>query len=622
MCRLAATGLARDHGISARYTPEYNGLVQARLPSLLLRQTPSRTVGVLAGAACVAAVTLLLFPLRQFVPSNSLGVVYLLAVLLISTVFGRGPGLATAVASAVAYEYFHLPPFYRWTLTGSGELVTILVFLAAALLAGFVGDLARSRAVEAEEQRRTADLAADLAHLLLRAEDLRTALPAAAQCLARALELRYAAIEQAVVAADARYAALPLRDGATQIATLLIPTDLPKPTMLRLRRQVVPSLRALLAAARDREAVAEEQAALRRIATLVAGGTNPSEVFNAVTREMGRIMGTRYTDMNRFEADGTLTMLSHWDDHGGRDHFVPLGSRWPIEDMPVARMVWQTGKPARLTTCDEDAGEFLRRARDWALGSVVGSPIMVENQLWGVMIVFSRAEDPQPEAIEERMMKFTELLGTAIANAESRAELTASRARIIAAADESRRRIERDLHDGAQQRLVTLGLELRKAEAMAPPYLKALLSHTVEGLAGAADDLQELSRGLHPAMLSKGGLCPALKMLARRSSVPVELNVSDVGPQPERVEAGVYYVVSEALTNAAKHAKASIVHIDLTVDDTAVRLCIRDDGIGGADPRNGSGLIGLKDRVAVIGGEMEITSPVGSGTSLVVTIPC
>ncbi|GAA1299689.1 hypothetical protein Psi02_63100 [Planotetraspora silvatica] len=588
----------------------------------MLRKTPSLKVGVLAGAACVAVVTMLLFPLRQFVPSNSLGVVYLLGVLLISTAFGLRPGLATAVASAVAYEYFHMPPFYRWTLTGDGEMVTILVFLATALLAGFVGDLARSRAVEAEEQRRTADLAADLAHLLLQAGDLRTALPAAAQRLAQALELPYAVIRPEVVAADEYHVALPLRDGATQVATLLIPTGLPESTLMRLHEQVVTSLQALLGAACDREAVAEEQAALRRIATLVASGADPTEVFNAVTRELGRIMGTRYTDMNRFESDGTLTMLSHWDDHGGRDHFVPLGSRWPIQDMPVAKLVWQTGKPARRTTFDDGAGEFLKRAREWALRSAVGSPIMVENQLWGVMIAFSRAEDPQPEAIEERMMKFTELLGTAIANAQSRAELTASRARIIAAADESRRRIERDLHDGAQQRLVTLGLELRAAEAMAPPDLRARLSHLVEGLAGAVEDLQELSRGLHPAMLSKGGLCPALKMLARRSSVPVKLNVNNVGSQPERVEAAVYYIVSEALTNTAKHAQASVVHIDLTVDDMAVRLCIRDDGIGGADPRNGSGLIGLKDRVAVIGGEMEITSPVGSGTSLLITIPC
>ncbi|GAA4562848.1 hypothetical protein GCM10023193_30520 [Planotetraspora kaengkrachanensis] len=590
-----------------------------RLPSSLLRQAPSLPVGVLAGSACVAAVTLLLFPLRHFVPPNSLGVVYLLGVVLISTVFGLGPGLATAVASALAYEYFHLPPFNQWTLTGSGEFVTTLVFLATALLAGFVGDLARSRAVEAEEQRRTADLAADLAHLLLRAEDLRTALPAAAQRLAQALDLRYAAIEPAVVAATGRYGALPMRDGATQIATLLIPTDLPEPTLLRLHQQVVPSLQALLGAACDREVVAAEQAALRRVATLVAGGAGPSEVFNAVTREMGRIMGTRHTDMTRFEVDGTLTMLSHWDDHDGLDHFVPHGSRRPIEDVPVARLVWETGKPARCTT---DDSELFGHTREWAPGSAVGSPIMVESRLWGVMIAFSRAEGPQPEAIEERMMKFTELLGTAIANAQSRAELTASRARIIAAADESRRRIERDLHDGAQQRLVTLGLELRQVEAIAPPDLQARLSRMVEGLTGAVEDLQELSRGLHPAMLSQGGLCPALKMLARRSCLPVELNVGDIGSQPEHVETAVYYIVSEALTNAAKHAQASVVHVHLTVDVTVLRLWIRDDGIGGADPRCGSGLIGLKDRVAVIGGEMEVTSPVGSGTSLVITIPC
>jgi signal transduction histidine kinase len=236
-------------------------------------------------------------------------------------------------------------------------------------------------------------------------------------------------------------------------------------------------------------------------------------------------------------------------------------------------------------------------------------------------VVAASTSEPLPEDTEKRMLDFTDLVATAIANADSRAELTASRARVIAAADESRRRIERDLHDGAQQRLVALGLNLREAEAIAPPELKAHLSHAADDLTSVVEDLQELTRGLHPAIRSKGGLYPALKTLARRSSVPVELNLRTDQPQPQPIEAAVYYIVSEALTNAAKHSHASIVHIDLTADDTAVRLCIRDDGIGGADPGHGSGLIGLKDRVAALGGDMQITSPVGRGTSLLITIP-
>jgi signal transduction histidine kinase len=206
----------------------------------------------------------------------------------------------------------------------------------------------------------------------------------------------------------------------------------------------------------------------------------------------------------------------------------------------------------------------------------------------------------------------------------SRAELTASRARVVAAGDEARRRIERDLHDGTQQRLVSLGLEVRAAEAMVPPgsdELRAHLARTAEGLAGAVEDLQEVSRGIHPAILSKGGLAAALKALARRSAVPVDLVVNLDRAVPERVEVAVYYVVSEALTNAAKHANASLVRVDLEGSDGVVTLAVSDDGVGGADPGHGSGLVGLLDRVEAAGGRMEIASPPSGGTSLLVTIP-
>jgi signal transduction histidine kinase len=205
-----------------------------------------------------------------------------------------------------------------------------------------------------------------------------------------------------------------------------------------------------------------------------------------------------------------------------------------------------------------------------------------------------------------------------------RAELTASRARVVAAGDEARQRIERDLHDGKQQRLVSLGLELRAADAIVPPEsdeLRAQLARTAEGLAAALEDLQEVSRGIHPAILNKGGLEPALKALARRSAMPVELDIRGDRRLPEQVEVAVYYVASEAITNAAKHARASLVHIDLEVQDSVLRLAVQDDGTGGADPDHGSGLVGLRDRVEAIGGDLELTSPPGEGTSLRVTIP-
>jgi signal transduction histidine kinase len=215
-------------------------------------------------------------------------------------------------------------------------------------------------------------------------------------------------------------------------------------------------------------------------------------------------------------------------------------------------------------------------------------------------------------------------LATAIANAESGAALAASRARIVAAADETRRRIERDLHDGAQQRLVSLGLELRVAQAAVPPQLgelKGELSRVAEGLGSVLEELREISRGIHPAILSEGGLGPALRGLARRSAVPVELDLRGERRLPDQVEVAAYYVVSEALTNAAKHAQASVVHVELEARDATVRLAIHDDGVGGADPVQGSGLVGLTDRIDALGGTLELTSPTGSGTTLRIEIP-
>jgi signal transduction histidine kinase len=222
------------------------------------------------------------------------------------------------------------------------------------------------------------------------------------------------------------------------------------------------------------------------------------------------------------------------------------------------------------------------------------------------------------------LTQFAELVATAIANADSRAELVASRARVVAAADETRRRIERDLHDGTQQRLVALALDLRAAAAAVPSELaelKAQVSHAGEALSGAVDDLREISRGIHPAILSKGGLGAVLKTLARRSPIPVELGLPADRRLPEGVEVALYYVASEALTNVTRHARASEAHVSLEIEDRVVRLSVQDDGVGGARPERGSGLIGLRDRVEVLGGTIEITSPPASGTTLVVEIP-
>ena len=221
-------------------------------------------------------------------------------------------------------------------------------------------------------------------------------------------------------------------------------------------------------------------------------------------------------------------------------------------------------------------------------------------------------------------MGFAQLAATAISNTVNRAQLAASRARVVAAADETRRRIERDLHDGIQQRLVSLGLELRVAEEDVPPdgvELKKELARVADGLTGALDELRELARGIHPAILSEGGLAPALKALAGRSSVPVELEVDVEGRLPERVEVATYFVVSEALANASKHARASVARVGVDTIGSRLHVSIADDGVGGADAARGSGLIGLTDRVQALGGTLSVVSPPGKGTTIRVELP-
>jgi signal transduction histidine kinase len=254
----------------------------------------------------------------------------------------------------------------------------------------------------------------------------------------------------------------------------------------------------------------------------------------------------------------------------------------------------------------------------------VGCPILVGGRLWGVIAASRRREEPFPPGTEAQIGEFTELVATAIANAQAQADLEASRARIAAAADQTRRRIERDLHDGAQQRLVALALRLRGAAAAVPGELSDVHGELVgvgSELDTVLDELRELSRGIHPAILSEGGLGPALRTLARRSAVPVQLQVGTQGRLPERVEVTAYYVAAEALTNAAKHADASLVRVEVDTEDGRLRLGIRDDGVGGADPARGSGLVGLQDRVEATGGTLRVESRPGQGTHLLVELP-
>jgi signal transduction histidine kinase len=377
------------------------------------------------------------------------------------------------------------------------------------------------------------------------------------------------------------------------------------------------SRREALAAAR----LSQEQSALRRVATLVAQAGPPPVVFEAVTREVGLLCDADLARMERYEADGTVTGVAIW---GRVPVELAVGTRIDLDGVSIARGVQQTGGPVRVDSFGADAGAIATEARALGIRSSVGCPIVVGGRLWGVIAASTKREQPFPPDTEAQIGRFTQLVATAVANAEAQAELTASRARIVAAADQTRRRIERDLHDGAQQRLVSLVLQLRAAQAAVPPELGELaaeLDAVAAGLNGALEELREFARGIHPAILAEGGLGPALRALARRSSVPVELQVDMKGRLPERVEVAAYYVVAEALTNVAKHANASGVRVDVNTDDGLVRLDIRDDGVGGADPARGSGLVGLKDRIEATGGSLRVESRPGQGTSLLVELP-
>jgi signal transduction histidine kinase len=379
-----------------------------------------------------------------------------------------------------------------------------------------------------------------------------------------------------------------------------------------------------IANAESRESLArlaDEQAALRRVATLVAQDVQPVEIFSAVSEEVGRLFGSETAAVARFEHDPpSIVVVGVGQSVPG----IPIGTRWELDDGSASTEVYCSGRSARIDARDwaSVSGPIHEPARRPSLASTVASPISVEGRLWGTIGV--SAKEPLPVGTEARLERFGELLATAIANAEGKTELAASRRRIVAASDETRRRIERDLHDGTQQRLVSLGLAMRAAEANIPPDegdLRAELSRIAMGLADAVDDLQEISRGIHPAIVSQGGLGPALRTLAYRSTIPVELDVATDMRLPESIEVAAYFVASEALANATKHAQASRIEVSLAPRNGSLLLSIRDDGLGGADAGRGSGLVGLTDRVEALGGSIRVRSRPGEGTHITAELP-
>ena len=380
---------------------------------------------------------------------------------------------------------------------------------------------------------------------------------------------------------------------------------------------------AAIANAESHEALAklaDEQAALRRVATLVARDAPSTEVFDAVATEVAKLLATDITVLGRYDGDGAATAIGSWSSSPGG---VPVGTRSTLGGRNVLTLVAETGKPARVDGYGDASGEAADIARRHSWRSSIAAPVVVAGRVWGVMLVATLRPEPFPAAAEERLAAFTDLVGTAVSNASVRAELVASRARIVAAGDDERRRIERNLHDGTQQRLVSLGLAARAAEARLPADsdVRADLARIATGLAAAVEELQEVSRGIHPAILSRGGLAPALETLAGRAALPVEMCIRLPVTLPATVEVAAYYVIAEGLTNVAKHAHASIAHVSAVLAGSQLELEVRDDGVGGADPVRGSGLTGLRDRIEAVGGAIEITSGEAGGTVVLAKIP-
>ena len=413
----------------------------------------------------------------------------------------------------------------------------------------------------------------------------------------------------------------------TIIAISTMPEPIPEGFEMRLSQftELVATALSNLQARDDLRGLVDEQAALRRVATLVAEGATSEVLFSAVAREAAQVLHVAAASLERYEADGAgVTLaLSRAPDWEIADSVAYPGRRWPYDPGGLLALVWDTAGAARVDDYSEVGGAAGEAARTAGVTSACAAPITVDGKLWGLIRVYSR-HGKLPEGTESRLSLFTELVATALSNAAARAEVVASRARIVAAGDEARRRIERNLHDGAQQRLLALGLDLQRIRATIYEDRQAAdlgLERAGLDLESVLAEMRELSRGLHPALLSRGGLGPSLRALARKSPIHVELNVNVKERPPASVETAVYYIVSEALTNAIKHSDASSIAVAVAADDALLYATISDDGVGGAVADTGSGLTGLGDRVEALGGRFALASPPGRGTTISVELP-
>ncbi len=377
------------------------------------------------------------------------------------------------------------------------------------------------------------------------------------------------------------------------------------------------------ASERAQQSLTDEQAALRRIATLVAGEAASDRVFEQVTVEAAQTLGASAASLARFDEDGMVTFVGGWSATGPLA--FPLGSRVPVEETGVLAEIRKTGRPERIDDYKGRAPEIVERLSSFGYASAGAAPIRVGGQVWGALVVAAPRDEPLAPGSERRLADFAELVAQALANADAYRKLATSRIRIVEAGDTERRRLERNLHDGAQQRLVSLALQLRMIKASLrkdPESAEARLAEAERELDQALEELRELARGIHPAILTDQGLEVAVRALVERAPVPVELVRLPEDRLPDSVEAAIYYLVAEAITNVAKYAQATCASIAVERSNGFATVVVRDDGIGGAEPVPGSGLVGLADRVEALGGRLHIESPPGHGTELTAEIPC
>ena len=366
--------------------------------------------------------------------------------------------------------------------------------------------------------------------------------------------------------------------------------------------------------------LAQEQRALRRVATLVASEASPERVFIAVSEECARVLEVDASAVFRYEGDDTATIVGRHSRTGNQDAFT-LGQRLPADENTGIGRVLQTGAPARIHDYSNRTGQTADDMRLMGYRSSVSAPIIVAGILWGAVGIASA--EPLPADTEARLGAFCELVSLAVASAQAREDLSASRARLVKAGDVQRRKLERNLHDGAQQRLVSLALTIRLARRQLETKPEAVAA-SLEGAANELDlalaELRELARGLHPAALTEQGLGPAITAAIQKLPIEVDISVPDVR-LPENIEATVYYIVLEALTNVARHAEATQAKVTVQLDDDVLRFEITDDGRGGADPASGTGILGLRDRAEAVGGTLFVISPPGKGTLVTAQLP-